>query len=134
MILIYPPAITIPLPPFPTPQLIGQHVVAMLNSNGGILAFGVRQTGVIYGEVINRWEEDLLKRTIDETVKRISPCVRYDQYVVKFTPVCGSHFMDYSQQTRYVLEIKVKGDSYELYEDQNHEVGMLSVSDVCLCM
>ena len=106
----------------------------MLNSNGGILAYGVRQTGVIYGETINRNEEDALKCTIDETVKRISPCVRYDQYVVKFTPVCGSHFMNHSRYKRQVLEVKVApGDPFELYEDQRHQVRSTPLVPYFIC-
>ena len=108
---------------FSMQQLVGKYVVSMLNSTGGIIAFGVRNTGIIYGEWIARREEDVLKCTIDEAVKRINPCVRYDQYLVKLTPVNGQHFMDYSQYPRKVLEIKVaQGDPHELYEDLNHEV------------
>ena len=95
----------------------------MLNSSGGILAFGVHNNGVILGVKLTKGEEDLLKCTIDETMKGISPCVRCNQYLVKFTPVKSQFFMDDSQHKRHVLEIKVTaGDPYELYEDQDHEV------------
>ena len=92
------------------------------------MAFGVRATGIIYGEIISRKEEDILRCTIDEAIKRINPCIRCDQYLVKFTPVKGEHFMDASKLPRQVLEIKVAQDFYELYEDQNHKVRVKSIN------
>ena len=103
--------------------------MGLLNSDGGILAFGVRPNGTIYGEKINRSEEDMLKRTIDYAITRITPCVQSEQYRVKFTPTIGKHFEDFSSSVeRKVLEIKVsQGGPYELYEDQNHEVSVCNL-------
>ena len=95
----------------------------MLNSNGGILAFGVLKNGVIYGQKISRWEKDTIREVIDQSIRKICPCVNCDQYLVKFSPVNRKNFMDDSQHKWYVLEIKVTaGDPYELYTDRNHEV------------
>ncbi len=97
--------------------------MSFLNSDGGILAFGVRPSGVIYGEKITRREEDHLKCAIDEAVKRIIPYVSSNKYSVSFTPVKGRHFDDKPNTVRQVLEIRVTpGEPYELYEDSRHEV------------
>ena len=90
----------------------------------------MRKTGVIYGDVITRKEEDNLKLIIDEIFKKMNPHVQTDTYRVTFTPVVGSSF-----GRRYggygvmgatklqVLEIRVApGDPFSLYEDQSHEV------------
>jgi len=97
--------------------------VSFLNSKGGILAFGVRSSGVIYGEQISRREEDTLKCSIDEAVKKINPCVCYNKYSVNFTQVKGRHFDDVRPVLRQVLEIRVlQGEPDQLYEDPRHEV------------
>lgn len=88
------------------------------------MAFGVSKVGVIYGNRTSRREEDNLKCMVDEAIRRTIPCVRNDQYLVKFTRVNGEQSKGHAQQyARQVMEIKVaQGDPYELYEDQNHEV------------
>ncbi len=100
-------------------------IVSFLNSSGGICAFGVGSTGIVYGDLISRHEEDVLKCTIDECVKRTIPSLRCDQYRVKFTPVMEkTHF-----NQKQVLEIKVNpGDAYKLYEDQHHKVPVVILS------
>lgn len=98
----------------------------MLNSNGGIIAFGVRPSGGIYGEKINRHEEDKIKCLIDSAIFRIRPCVNNDQYRLTFTPVLGQHFdaqIEGRVEDLQVLEIRVaSGDPNSLYEDQFGEV------------
>ena len=99
--------------------------MSFLNTKGGILAFGVRASGVIYGEKISRREEDILKCSIDEAVKKINPCVYFNKYNVSFTPVKGHHFDDDKDVFRQVLEIRVlQGEPDQLYEDPRHQVGL----------
>ena len=104
----------------------------------------MRKTGVIYGEEINRKEEDNLRLLIDEIFKKMSPHVPTDTYRVTFTPVRGSSFNQrFNEATKLqVLEIRVApGDPFALYEDLNHEVsfrlhtghGVMVVS-LLLCM
>ena len=93
------------------------HMVAMLNTTGGVMFYGVRPSGTIYGERINRKEQDNLKNIIDDTVKRIIPSVRLDMYRLSFIPVDGGPC------DRVVLKISVKlGDPVKLYEDAHHNV------------
>ena len=110
---------------FLPPQTISRDVGSFLNGDGGILCFGVRKTGVIYGEEINRKEEDNLRLLIDEIFKKMSPHVPTDTYRVTFTPVRGSSFnRQHNEATKLlVLEIRVApGNPFALYEDLNHEV------------
>lgn len=98
-------------------QDIGRKIVSLLNSNGGIMAYGVRHNGVIYGDKITRKEQDNLNTIIDEAVKRIFPLVGLGMYRVTFTPV------EETEADYQVLTIGVeRGDPFKLYEDQNHEV------------
>lgn len=108
-------------------QVLARHVGSFLNGDGGILCFGVRKTGVIYGDEISRKEEDNLKLIIDEIFKKMTPHVSTDTYRVTFTPVVGGSYRRhnrYKEATKLqVLEIRVApGDPFSLYEDQNHEV------------
>lgn len=110
-----------------TPQVLSRHIGSFLNGDGGILCFGVRKTGVIYGDEISRKEEDNLKLIIDEIFKKMTPHVPTDTYRVTFTPVVGTSFRrgdGHKEATiLQVLEIRVApGDPFSLYEDQNHEV------------
>lgn len=85
----------------------------------------MRKTGVIYGDKINRKEEDNLRLIIDEIFKKMSPHVPTDTYRVTFTPVRDNSFnRRYNEATKLqVLEIRVApGDPFALYEDLHHEV------------
>lgn len=96
----------------------------MLNGDGGIIMYGVRTNGIVYGEKISRKEEDNLKNTIDTAMKRIIPYVGGDKYKVKFIKVSeNDHRSSLQAASHQVLKIKVEpGDPYEMYEDPNHEV------------
>ncbi len=103
--------------------------------------YGVRPTGVIYGEQISRREQDMLNHTtIDETVKRIIPVVAVGMYRVTYTDVVDIPDSPSKAPKRFqVLEIRVEpGRPYQLYEDQNHEVsecgGCLGAGRVSVAM
>ena len=107
--------------------MLARYVGSLINGDGGILCFGVRKTGVIYGENINRKEEDNIRLVIDEIFKKMHPHVPTDGYRVTFTPVLGSAYRRYDGvkevTKQQVLEVRVApGDPFSLYEDQNHEV------------
>lgn len=98
-------------------------MVALLNAEGGILVYGVRPNGIVYGERISRHEQDVLNNTIDNVVKRIIPSVGLDMYRVVFLPAIDRD-RDADDKALQVLTIKVEpGNS--LYEDLNHKVGDL---------
>ena len=112
---------------FTTPQLLSKEIGSFINGDGGILCFGVRKTGVIYGDSISRKEEDLIRLLIDETFKKMHPHVATNGYRVTFTPVLKSSHSrcDGGKDTRklHVLEVRIApGDPFSLYEDLNHEV------------
>lgn len=110
-------------------QDIGRKMVAMLNAAGGVMVYGVRYNGVIYGDKINRKEQDNLNNIIDDIVKRIIPTVGLDMYRVAFIPVEETH------PNNQVLRISVKpGDPYKLYEDQSHKVSQSTYNYPCLCL
>ena len=93
---------------------MSRELVSLLNTNGGILCFGARPTGNVCGVKINRKEEDVLKCSIDEVVKRIHPMVKPSMYRMTFTPVVDHRGRDTES---FVLEIRVgKGDQFQLYE------------------
>lgn len=97
-----------------------------MNASGGVLVYGVRPNGVIYGEdMINRKEKDMLFHgAIDEALKRIIPNVGLEAYKPLFHEVV----CDGPEEKRTVLEIKVDGKSRraEVYEDIRH--------NVCMCV
>jgi hypothetical protein len=100
-------------------KVVNQHLCSFLNGSGGILCFGCRENGRIYGETISRKEEDTLRLMIDARIKKMHPFVSPSTYRVTFTPV-HSHYNKTS--VRYVLEIRVTpGDRYQLYETEFHE-------------
>ena len=111
-------------------QVLSRYIGSFLNGEGGILCFGVRKTGVIYGETITRREEDNLRLVIDEIFKKMHPHVPTDKYRVTFTPVLGSSFRRWDgvkeATMKLVLQIRVAaGDPFSLYEDFNHEVSLV---------
>ena len=106
---------------------MSKYIGSFINGDGGILCFGVRKTGVIYGDNISRKEEDCIRLVIDETFKKMHPHVPTDSYRVTFTPVLTSsrYQRDGRKDTAkpHVLEVRVApGDPFSLYEDLNHEV------------
>lgn len=122
----------------PCIQLLSRYIGSFINGDGGILCFGVRKTGVIYGESITRREEDNIKQLLDDIFKRMHPHVQTDGYRVTFTPVLGSSYYrgDRIKETTklYVLEIRVApGDPFSLYEDYNHDVHNLHKCYMCWC-
>ena len=103
-------------------------MVSLLNAHGGIIAYGVRPSGIIYGEEINRREQDMLNHTvIDEAAKRIIPAVPGAMYSVQYVPVDMPPLEsgEIPPKMRKVLLIRIEpGKPYQLYEDMNHEVGV----------
>lgn len=80
-------------------------------------------SGFVYGDTINRKEEDNLRLTIDETFKKFKPMVRPDMYRITFTLVKEREGS--SRDDLQVVEIRVAtGDRHELYQDEFHEVGI----------
>ena len=95
-------------------------MVSLLNGDGGIVTYGVRRNGVIYGDRINRKEQDVLTHaSIDAAIKYIIPYVDGDLYSIHFTDVVERG----SCEKLKVVRIKVASAPYDLYEDKNHEVG-----------
>lgn len=93
--------------------------MSLLNTSGGILCFGAKPSGHVYGQEMSRKEEDVYRCTIDEVVKRIHPMVKPSMYRVSFTPVASRSRYNMTSKDRslYVLEIRVqRGDPYQLYE------------------
>jgi hypothetical protein len=101
-------------------------VVSLLNGDGGILTYGVRSNGMIYGERINRREQDVLTvSSVDGAIKRIIPCVECELYSINFSDVAGVPSLDrYDYHNIFkVVVIKVaRGRQDLIYEDINHNV------------
>ncbi|KAL5493410.1 hypothetical protein EMCRGX_G014587 [Ephydatia muelleri] len=109
-------------------KVVAKYVGSFLNGNGGILVFGVSRTGFVYGDTINRKEEDNLRLTIDETFKKFKPMVRPDMYRITFTLVKEREGS--SRDDLQVVEIRVAtGDRHELYQDEFHESFLRRGSD-----
>lgn len=80
-------------------------------------------SGFVYGDLINRKEEDNLRLMIDEIIKKFKPMVRPDMYRVSFTPV--KEIGASTPGELRVVEIRVAaGDRYELYQDEMHQVSI----------
>ena len=85
--------------------------------------------GTIYGDWVNRKEEDNIKLIIDTVFKRFRPMVEPQNYRVTFTPVCGWRSRDAGDTGRVLLELRIRpGDPFEMYEDCDHEVSCIASS------
>ncbi|XP_044170182.1 uncharacterized protein LOC114967744 [Acropora millepora] len=57
-------------------KIINQHINGLLNTNGGVLVFGVEPKNArILGLQVSREGEDLLKRDLDSTLSSMCPTV-----------------------------------------------------------
>ncbi|CAI8029105.1 Schlafen-like protein 1 [Geodia barretti] len=101
-------------------RVVAKEIGSFLNGKGGILCFGCRTNGTVYGESLPRWEEDKMKLVIDDVFKRFRPMVEPQRYRVTCTHVSRRYWTPDTSRT--VVEIRVQaGDDHEMYEDIYHK-------------
>ncbi len=108
----------------PNAKHVAAQTVALLNGRGGIICYGARPRGMVYGLSIDRKLEDICKNEIDYGMRCIQPTLEPEKYSVKFFPVVG--YGEDKCRPLQVVEIKVSsGDPYMLYDDKFGNVSQL---------
>jgi hypothetical protein len=95
-------------------QMIANYVSAFLNTEGGILYYGISDSGKVSGVKLARKSRDLFMRSFDGILNKFRPPVGPELYNIYFQPVKNreqSQMLDL-----YVIEVQVKqGDATKIY-------------------
>jgi hypothetical protein len=76
---------------------------AFLNTEGGVIYFGIDERSFVSGVQLNEQQRDLLIKEIDQLVGQFQPSVEKDLYKIRFVPIIGQGV----EQDLYVVEIHV---------------------------
>ena len=92
-------------------KYIDEYVNVYLNTNGGIVYFGVENDGQVSGVRLDRKQRDDLRTRVDQVVKEFAPSVDPDLYSLHFVPVVGEG----AAPDLYVVELHVSKGRESLY-------------------
>lgn len=92
-------------------KYIDEYVNAFLNTNGGVIYFGVENDGQVSGIQLDRKQRDDLRTRIDQIIKEFTPSVDPDLYKIQFIPVVGAG----TSVDQYVIELHVSKGRESLY-------------------
>jgi len=87
---------------------IEKYINAFLNTNGGVIFFGIEDDGTVQGIQLDRGSRDHLRTEISKLINRFQPSVEPDLYRIDFVPVTGA-------ESTYVVEIHVSRGTASLY-------------------
>lgn len=87
---------------------VAEYVNAFLNTNGGIIYFGIENDGRVQGIQLDRSQRDDLRTRISKVINKFQPSVEPDLYKVSFVPVLG-------RESACVVEIQVCKGTASLY-------------------
>ncbi|MDM8559521.1 ATP-binding protein [Candidatus Parabeggiatoa sp. HSG14] len=82
---------------------IERVINAFLNTEGGVIYFGITKGGQVQGVQLNQQQQDLLKKEMDQLIDQFDPFVEKDLYNIHFVPIKGQN----SGRKVYVVEIHV---------------------------
>lgn len=92
-------------------KYIEEYINAYLNTNGGIILFGVNNDGCVLGVRLSRKQRDELRTLLDQIVQKFIPSVEPESYSIEFIPVYGKDI----DTDLYVVEINVSKGTANLY-------------------
>lgn len=101
-------------------NLVSTYVSAFLNTEGGIIYYGISDSGYVSGVKLPRKNRDLFTQNFDNILNKFRPPVGPELYSVSFEPVYSSNGTQ--MQDTYVIEILVKkGDIRKIYYTHKEE-------------
>jgi len=102
---------------------VAKYTCGFLNSEGGTLLIGVRDSGLVEGISCDHSQEDQYRLHIDSVIKMISPTIFSHMYEVYFAPVLDQD-CNALKNIRVVEVSVIAGESDRLYETPEGHVYM----------
>jgi predicted HTH transcriptional regulator len=68
-------------------DITAKYVSAYLNTDGGVLYYGITDAGIISGVEMNRKARDIFVRNVDAVLNRFAPHLGADLVTIKFVDV-----------------------------------------------
>ena len=101
-------------------DIIAPYVSAFLNTEGGILFYGIKDNGVVEGISLSRKERDQFLVALDLNFQKFNPQITHEEYQITFKQVKDKSFKDI--QELYVIEFRVsKGKKDSVYFTHKNE-------------
>lgn len=95
-------------------KVVIPYVCAFLNSQGGILYYGIADHGEVVGVCLDRQSRDLFLRQLDQAINSFTPHIAHDKYVVKFISIYYPNRV--LKKDYYVIEIHIsEGEESKIY-------------------
>jgi predicted HTH transcriptional regulator len=101
-------------------DIVAPYVSAFLNTEGGILFYGIKDNGVVEGISLTRKQRDQFCLALDSNFQKFNPQITHDEYQITFKPIKDKNFKEI--QDLYVIEVRVsKGKKDSLYFTHKNE-------------
>ena len=101
-------------------DIIAPYISAFLNTEGGILFYGIKDNGVVEGISLSRKQRDQFCLALDANFQKFNPQILHDDYQITFKPVKDKSFKDVNDL--YVIEFRVnKGKKNSVYFTHKNE-------------
>lgn len=91
-----------------TEYYVDKYVNAFLNTEGGVIYFGIDDDGRVQGIQLDRSQRDQLRTEISRLINKFQPSVEPELYRIEFVPVEGGN-------STYVVELNVRKGLANLY-------------------
>ncbi|XP_046858415.1 schlafen-like protein 1 [Xenia sp. Carnegie-2017] len=96
-------------------EAINTYCNALINSDGGIIVFGVDDSGYVNGFELSRKYEDMYKLRFDAAIRQMRPTIHPHQYRL--------NVMYIEKQRRAIFEIRMSaGELEHIYENSKQEM------------
>jgi len=103
---------------------VQKYANGLINANGGVLFFGIKENGVVDGVYVSRKHEDEFRLTIDRVIGSFQPFYAPCNYRVIFHPIQSS-------MSSKVIEIKISaGAPGQIYEDGREKIFLFSKNEI----
>lgn len=101
-------------------DIIAPYVSAFLNTEGGILFYGIKDSGVVEGISLSRKERDQFLLALDMNFQKFNPQIMHEEYQITFKQIKDKGFKDIPDL--YVIEFRVnKGKKDSVYFTHKNE-------------
>lgn len=101
-------------------DIIAPYISAFLNTEGGILFYGIKDSGVVEGISLSRKQRDQFCLALDANFQKFNPQILHDDYQITFKPVKDKGFKEIPDL--YVIEFRVnKGKKNSVYFTHKNE-------------
>ncbi|OMJ90467.1 hypothetical protein SteCoe_7169 [Stentor coeruleus] len=101
-------------------DIIAPYVSAFLNTEGGILFYGIKDNGVVEGISLSRKDRDQFTLALDNIFQKFNPQITHEDYQITFKQVKDKNYKDINDL--YVIEFRVnKGKKDSVYFTHKNE-------------